>query len=220
MGASNENSMILIVDDDPLNIDILSEFMEKSGFSVLHASNGQEAIQLAETTPPDLILLDVLMPGIDGFETCKQLKAGKATKEIPVIFLTSLTDTSDKIKGFKAGAIDYITKPFQREEVIARVTCQIILQNQKKELSRLNEMKDQFLSIISFDITGIFSMLVDSCEVLMEKISNDCDDDIQNSLEEMRTSAQNGYKMVMNLLDWSEQQLGAQEFASKDLEFL
>ncbi len=112
---------ILVVDDTPLNIKILSYILTANQFEVLVAYDGQTALTMVETHVPHLILLDVMMPGMDGFETCQRLKAQPHTKDIPVIFITALTETESKVKGFEVGAVDYITKPFQREEVLARV---------------------------------------------------------------------------------------------------
>ncbi|MEC4881387.1 MAG: response regulator [Scytonema sp. PMC 1070.18] len=125
----NSKGVILIVDDTPTNLKILFDFLVNSGFKVLIAEDGESAIARAEYAPPDLILLDVLMPGMDGFETCRHLKANELTKEIPVIFMTALSDTVDKVKGLRLGAVDYITKPLQHEEVLARIELHLRLQN-------------------------------------------------------------------------------------------
>ncbi len=138
-----QNGAILIVDDTPTNLGILFEFLAESGFKVLVARDGESAIQKAEYAPPDLILLDVLMPGIDGFETCQRLKAKESTKDIPVIFMTALSDTVDKVKGLSLGAVDYITKPLQHEEVLARVNVQLSIRNLTKTLREQNTRLQQ-----------------------------------------------------------------------------
>jgi signal transduction histidine kinase len=112
---------ILLVDDNPNNLKVLSEAIHGHSWKVLMATDGESAIEQAEYAHPDLIILDVMMPGIDGFETCRRLKANPNTQHIPVIFMTALSDTFDKVKGLEIGAVDYITKPFQQEEVIARL---------------------------------------------------------------------------------------------------
>ena len=123
MTQSTESRIILIVDDTPTNLEVLSESLSIAGFEVAVAIDGESAIEQTEYNPPELILLDVMMPGIDGFETCRRLKANPLTRDIPVIFMTALNDTVQKVKGFSLGAVDYITKPFQKDEVLARVTC-------------------------------------------------------------------------------------------------
>jgi signal transduction histidine kinase len=112
---------ILLVDDNPNNLKVLAEAIQRCGWKALMATDGESAIEQAEYAHPDLILLDVMMPGIDGFETCRRLKANSITENIPVIFMTALSDATDKVKGLEIGAVDYITKPFQQEEVIARL---------------------------------------------------------------------------------------------------
>jgi len=132
------DATILVVDDNPTNLEVLSDCLTEFGYTVLLKKDGEKALALLERRIPDIILLDILMPGIDGFETCKRLKALDSAKDIPVIFMTALSDTSDKIKGFKLGAVDYITKPFHQEEVLARVRAHITIQNLKKSLQTKN----------------------------------------------------------------------------------
>ncbi|WP_416669423.1 hybrid sensor histidine kinase/response regulator [Egbenema bharatensis] len=138
-----EQGVILIVDDTPTNLEVLLDLLESAGFKVVVAEDGERAIALAEYAPPDLILLDVLMPGIDGFETCRRLKAHPDTQEIPIIFLTAVSDNVDKVKGLHLGAVDYITKPLNHEEVLARVNTHVRLQNLTKSLTEQNERLEQ-----------------------------------------------------------------------------
>ena len=132
-------NIILIVDDTQTNLDILFEFLKSYNFKVLIAIDGESAIEQIEYIKPDLILLDVMMPGIDGFETCRRLKADPNTKNIPVIFMTALADTVDKIKGFKMGAVDYITKPFQHQELLIRIQTHLTINNLQKQLQQKND---------------------------------------------------------------------------------
>ncbi|NES17663.1 MAG: response regulator [Symploca sp. SIO3E6] len=135
---NSDKSVIVIVDDNPTNLGVLFDFLHDSGFKVLVAQDGESAIQKVEYAHPDLILLDVMMPGIDGFETCRRLKAKASTKDIPVIFMTALSETVDKVKSFALGAVDYITKPVQQEEVIARVTTHLKIQKLQKTFQEQN----------------------------------------------------------------------------------
>lgn len=125
---------ILIVDDSLSYLGALLDRLERHGFLVVLAQTATEGLMRAEFAEPDLILLDVVMPGIDGFEACRRLKAGKATKDIPVIFMTGLTDPKQKVTGFDAGGVDYITKPFQIEEVLARINTHLALRKANREL--------------------------------------------------------------------------------------
>ncbi|HEY9639395.1 MAG TPA: response regulator [Coleofasciculaceae cyanobacterium] len=134
---------ILIVDDHPTNIKVLSDLLIDYGYEVLIAKDGENALQKLQRVTPDLILLDVLMPGIDGFETCRLLKASPKTEEIPVIFMTALSDAVDKIKGLTLGAVDYVTKPLQHEEVIARINVHLRLRSLTKQLEEQNAVLQQ-----------------------------------------------------------------------------
>ncbi len=125
-----EPATVLIVDDEPLNVDLLEQELAGAGYRTLAAANGEAGIELAAKHQPDLILLDVMMAGIDGYEMCSRLKAGDETRAIPVIFLTALTDTFEKVRAFSAGAVDYVTKPFQPDELLARVGAHIALRRE------------------------------------------------------------------------------------------
>ena len=114
-------SRILVVDDLPANLDVLCQALEQAGYQVMVATSGQQALGLAGQFVPDLILLDVIMPGLDGFAVCRRLKQEESTRAIPVLFLTARDDTADLVEGFRAGGVDYVIKPFQKEEVLVRV---------------------------------------------------------------------------------------------------
>ncbi len=141
-----EKSTILIVDDNPTNLGVLSDCFSEFGFEILVAEDGESAIEKVEYAHPDIILLDVLMPGIDGFETCQRLKANTSTQNIPVIFMTALSDTVDKVRGLQLGAVDYITKPVQYEEVLARVKTHLTTRNLAKRLQEQNTRLQQEIS--------------------------------------------------------------------------
>ncbi|HAZ46547.1 MAG TPA: hybrid sensor histidine kinase/response regulator [Cyanobacteria bacterium UBA11369] len=136
---------ILLVDDNPTNLKVLSGAMAESGWTILVATDGERALKQAEYALPDLILLDVMMPGINGFETCARLKSNPTTQEIPVIFITALDEPIDKVKGLNLGAVDYITKPFQQEEVLARVGVHLKLRALSKKLSEQNELLEKLV---------------------------------------------------------------------------
>ena len=138
---------VLIVDDTPANVGILVEYLEGRRVRVAVAQEGEEGLARAEFVQPDLILLDVVMPGMDGFETCRRLKASASTRDIPVIFMTALADTQDKISGFAAGGVDYVTKPFQIDEVWARVATHLALRSAQKRLAQQNAQLQQEIAM-------------------------------------------------------------------------
>lgn len=125
---------LLVVDDNPENISVLFDFLDDCGFEILVAENGYDALENAQNEQPDLILLDIMMPDISGFETCHRLKCNRYTQEIPVIFMTALSDTVNKVKGFELGAVDYVTKPFQHEELLARINTHLTIRKLQKKL--------------------------------------------------------------------------------------
>lgn len=130
---------ILIVDDEPNNLRVLSAILQSNGYGVRQAIDGNTAIKAVKAEPPDLILLDILMPGIGGYEVCQQLKQYPKIAEIPVIFLSALNRTQDKVRGFEVGGVDYITKPFQVEEVLARINHQLKICSLQHQLQKKNE---------------------------------------------------------------------------------
>lgn len=139
---------ILIVDDQPANIKVLAGMLNRKNYKIKKAIDGETALIAAESNPPDLILLDILMPQMNGYEVCEKLKSNPQTKDIPVIFVSALNDVFDKIKAFKVGGVDYITKPFQEEEVMARINHQLTIKKQQKELEeerKLLELKQEIL---------------------------------------------------------------------------
>ncbi len=143
---------ILIVDDTPANLGVLVETLGAAGYRLMVAEDGEEALAQTARTVPDLVLLDVMMPGIDGFETCRRLKADARTRDIPVLFMTALSETTDKVKAFAAGAVDYITKPIEHEEALARVRTHLTLRQLQRDLAEQLAVKDRFMRIASHDL--------------------------------------------------------------------
>jgi len=150
MGNNNSaTESILLVDDNPTNLQVLFQTLEGVGCKLLIAKNGNGALAIAGKASPDLILLDIMMPDIDGYEVCRQLKADPATADIPVIFLSALGETEDKVKGLHLGAVDYITKPFQPDEVIARVNTHLTIHRLKREVESQKDQLEHELEVVS-----------------------------------------------------------------------
>ncbi|MBF1999398.1 MAG: EAL domain-containing protein [Synechococcales cyanobacterium M58_A2018_015] len=145
---SSDQSLILIVDDTPANLTVISEVLSDAGFEIAIATSGERALEQARRDPPDLILLDIMMPGIGGFETCCRLKADPHLHQIPIIFMTALTDVENKVRGLELGAVDYITKPFQEQEVVARVKTHLELRQTQLQLQRSEERLTQTLNAL------------------------------------------------------------------------
>ncbi len=167
---------LLIIDDMPDNVIVLVEFLRHAGFDVLFAYEGPEGIEIAKISLPDLILLDIMMPDMDGFQVCKALKAQEPTQHIPIIFMTALTDTINKIKGFTLGAADYITKPIQYEEVLARINTHLKIrkqqhhiQQQNQQLQATNAELDAFAHMVAHDLKNPLNGIIALSELLMHE---------------------------------------------------
>ncbi|MEM7590033.1 MAG: EAL domain-containing protein [Cyanobacteria bacterium P01_A01_bin.83] len=175
---------ILLVDDHPNNLQLLFKYLNNIGYKILIAQNGINAIKTAEKIIPDLILLDVMMAELDGFAVCRHLKANPDTRDIPVIFMTGLTETQDKVKGFKLGAVDYLTKPIQEEELLARIKIHLSLHNLNQRLAKdsarqklLFEISDRIRQSLDLDVilktaTSEIRFLLDCDVVGLAQISN------------------------------------------------
>ncbi|GAK54978.1 response regulator receiver sensor signal transduction histidine kinase [Candidatus Vecturithrix granuli] len=221
--------VILVVDDTPENLGILFNYLDHRGFTVLLVQNGENALKQAQTCHPDLILLDVMMPDLNGFDVCRRLKANETTCHIPVIFMSALSETVDKLQGFEVGGVDYITKPIQCEEVEARVKAHLMLRKLQQELQKkntalaekneqlqaANASKDRFFSIISHDLRTPFVGLIGLTQVLTEEFEAYPKEDLKQLLIKLRKTSETFYALLENLLTWSRSQLGVIEMAPR-----
>ncbi len=208
-------SSILVVDDNKDNLKVVSKFLKKEGYQIALAINVEDALNILEDTPIDLVLLDVMMPGTDGFSFCRQIKKEKRFADLPVIFLTAKTDTSDLVEGFEAGGVDYITKPFQKKELIARVNNHIELtlakkriQEQAEEIKKINRTKDHLYSIIAHDIKSPFSNISMLISALAEGYLEVGSEEYEEILQSINQSTQETYSLLENLLQWTRSQTG------------
>jgi signal transduction histidine kinase len=215
---NSEKNIILVIDDNATNIGVLIDTLKTQGFETITARNGAMGIRRAQFSKPDLILLDIKMPEMDGYEVCKHLKADEQTRNIPIIFISALSETFDKVKAFTVGGVDYVTKPFQEEEVLARVKTHLMLQNQQKQLvvqakqlqqankhlQQLNQDKDEFLGIAAHDLKNPLSAILGIAQ-LIEMLTNTKQFSGKNKLIEyanlITDSATNMFNIITNLLD-------------------
>ncbi len=221
-----KNPLILIVDDIPKNLQVLSNILNTEGYQIAFASNGKQALSVVETTLPDLILLDIMMPEVDGFEVCERLMNDARTKHIPIIFLTGKAETEDIVKGFKLGAVDYVTKPFNAIELLSRVRTHLELklsrdaifsytkqlESYQDELKQTIASKDKFFSIIAHDLRGPFTGFIGLSELLVEENEALDKEEISQIADSMNKAAKRLFDFLENLLEWSRSQMGRMEF--------
>ena len=207
------NYQILIVDDVPQNIKVAANILRDERYKLFFATSGSDALTKVQSQSFDLILLDVMMPDMDGFQVCEQLKQVLGLYDIPIIFLTAKTDTESVVKGFELGAVDYVTKPFNGAELLARVKTHLALQQAKRELQTLNATKDKFFSIIAHDLRSPFTALLGLTELIAQRIDHYTQEEILQIAEELHTSAESIHALIENLLTWSRIQRGMIEYA-------
>ncbi|MBD1939014.1 response regulator [Microcoleus sp. FACHB-68] len=159
MLSSHNHEIILVIDDSPTNLEILQSTLESAGYKVMVEMDGLTGLEQAKSYPPDLILLDVMMPGMDGFETCRQLQADPLTKNIPVIFMTGLADPGDKVKGLQLGAVDYIIKPFRKEEALARIQTHLKIRRLSLELEQQKHQLEELVQKRTAELTETLNEL-------------------------------------------------------------
>ncbi len=182
---------LLAVDDNPDNLRVLSGMLQAAGYTVRVASGGARALKMIERQPPDLVLLDVHMPEMDGYEVCRTLQASPGLAGIPVIFLSALDDVADKVRGFAAGAVDYVTKPFQEAEVLARVATQLRVHGLRKELEEANRAKDVFLASMSHELRTPLNAILGFARLMERRKGRDAED-----LESLAIIARSGEHLL------------------------
>lgn len=202
----NLKETILIVDDNPNNLKVVAGVLKEKGYSFRMAKSGKLALSVLEKTKPDLILLDVQMPEMDGFETCKKIKQDESNVNIPVVYLTANTDSDSIKKAFSSGGVDYVTKPFNPVELLARIKTHIQLKKQAEELEFQNATKDKFFSIISHDLKNPIASIIGFSELLSEDYKDIERSKIKKFSTIINKSANFTLDLLQNLLEWSRVQ--------------
>ncbi|MDM8536769.1 hybrid sensor histidine kinase/response regulator [Desulfobacterales bacterium HSG17] len=208
-------SSVLLVDDNSQNLQVLADILRNRNYKVATAKSGLKALKFISKKKPDLVLLDIMMPEIDGFEVCRRLKENHETNDIPIIFISALTSTDDKLKGFESGGVDYITKPFQKEEVLARVNAHLKLKQTQKALKTANERletaiktKDKLFSIIAHNLRGPIGSLSSALEMISEEPDILSNEESTDFFKNLSVSVNGAYNLLENLLRWSSSQRG------------
>ena len=207
---------LLVVDDVQTNVLLLKALLGKEGYGILVANNGQEALEVIRNENPDLILLDVMMPGMDGFEVAERLKSEEFRCEIPIIFLTALDDTQSIVNGFKVGVGDFISKPFRKEELMVRIKHQLslvaarrIIEEKNEELRKTIAGRDKMYSVIAHDLRSPMASMKMLLNTIMMSVEKDkIDPDIFDMLEMSNKTSEEVFSLLDNLLKWTKSQLG------------
>ncbi len=219
---NNDNALsgmkILMVDDNPGNLDILMDMLKGEGYQISVATSGEMALKAVDHQLPDLILLDVMMPGIDGFETCEKFKNDPVTKSIPIIFLSAKTDSTDIVKGFQVGGLDYVIKPFNQEEVLVRIRTQLLLtqtlnkneylvKNLKEAIQNMESAqqeslaKSKFLGRMSHELRTPLNAIIGLSQVLSMKKINPLDEENRRSVDDITTAGKHLLNLVCQVLE-------------------
>ena len=215
---------VLIVDDNSKNLQIIALTLSELNYKIIIAVNGPSAIDLVERVHPDLILLDVMMPEMDGFETCQIIKSKPENQNIPIIFLTALSEKVNIVKGFEMGGVDYVTKPFNKEELISRIKTHLELKFARDEMQKmtnhlidLNAIKDKMFSVIGHDLRspiGSIKMILDMLSSEVEKYKLD---EFRDTFEILSKTADEVFGLLENLLGWARSQSGIQNFEPENI---
>ncbi|PKK89537.1 MAG: hypothetical protein CVV64_14105 [Candidatus Wallbacteria bacterium HGW-Wallbacteria-1] len=208
--VDNSEISILVVDDTPGNLKILSGMLQAWGFRVQAAKSGELALKLALNQPPHMVLLDIDMPDMNGYEVCSRMKQSHALKEVPVIFISALTETMDKVRAFSCGGIDYITKPFQPDEVRVRVSTHLKIQDQKrqlnenyKKLKKMENLRDNLVHMIAHDMRSPLTCIVSSLQLFEMQVGNKINSSEKEDLARAIQSSIKLNEMISSMLDLS-----------------
>lgn len=209
-----EKASIVVIDDTPANLRLLTQMLTQRGYKVRPMPSGEMGIRTVQAATPDLILLDVSMPGMNGYEVCVHLKAKESTRDVPVIFISALGETLDKVRAFEVGGIDYITKPFQMDEVMARVETQLELKRSRdhlatrtRQLEELLNEKKEFLDVAAHELKNPLNVLKGYAEWI-EEMHRDTSPEVQGIAQKMLSMTQSMHDLVIKILDINRLELG------------
>lgn len=223
-----QDYLILIVDDIAKNIQLLGKVLDNQGYGVVAVTEGDQVLKAARKHNPDLILLDIMMPGKSGFEVCEELKADEKLSDIPIIFLTARSDEEDIIKGLNLGGADYVTKPFNSGELLARIETHLSLKNardkiiqQQNKLQQLSATKDKIYSIVAHDLRGSLSGIYGLVEIIDEELDDDVvSEDVKKYIRYIFQGAAASKQILENLLAWTRHQTDSLQMNMEEFSLL
>jgi signal transduction histidine kinase len=215
---TTEKTRILVVDDITKNVQVVGTMLRNAGYEVMPTTSGAQALERVRVQLPELILLDLMMPEMDGLQVCQRLKADPLTRQLPVIFLTASNEMEHLVKGFEAGAVDYVTKPFNPPELLARVRTHVELQQARERLREMNNEKNEFMGIVAHDLRSPLTAIYGFSEMIQQEPEMD-DQEVREFVGRIHDTAKLMSEMVQNLLDANRIECGELKLsmASADL---
>jgi signal transduction histidine kinase len=198
--------LIFIAEDVPGNLQVLCNILEKEEYRIAAAGNGRQALEMVPEVRPDLVLLDIMMPEMDGFEVCEQLKKNPRTRDIPIIFLTAKAETADIVRGLEIGAVDYVTKPFNRAELLSRIKTHLELQFARETLKALIAAREKFFFIIAHDLASPLQFLLLSSDFLYSEYDTLSEEMRKDYIRRFYNNASQLTSLLENLLSWYQSQ--------------
>lgn len=214
--SSCKQHLVYVIDDNPMNLLLTSKILESYGCETKTADSGAMALLLIREQKPDLILLDINMPNMDGYEVCRRIKTKKAWSDIPVIFLTANTQTENLVEGFEVGGVDYITKPFKREELWVRVNTHLELSESRKTILEMNRSRDHLYSIIAHDIRSPLSGILQTLEAIDQGYIGLKDEELKEIIKLLKERTKETSTLLNSLLQWTRIQTDGQHLVLKE----
>ena len=206
---------VLVVDDNPNNVKVIALTLRPLNYKLVIATNGKSAIEMVDKTQPDLVLMDIMMPEMDGHEACRIIKSKKKNENLPIIFLTALNDKENTVKGFESGGVDYITKPFNKNELISRVRTHLELKHTQdslrkttKHLTELNSLKDKMFSVIGHDLRSPLGSVKMTLEFLSQTADDTTGEEFKSTIDLLVKTTDEVFSLLENLLGWAKSQSG------------
>ncbi|AHC15617.1 hybrid sensor histidine kinase/response regulator [Salinispira pacifica] len=204
--TQRSNPWILLVDDEPRNLQLAGKMLSNQGHDVSFAQSGEEALKIVEHEIPDLIVLDIMMPGMDGYEVSRKIRENHPSSDIPIIFLSARTDTQGMLESFQAGGVDFISKPFHPEEFLARVNVHLELRQAKKRLEEEMSFRQRLFTIIAHDLRSPFNSIIGTLDVLKSSGSALSEEERDEFITILYNASHQELLMMDNLLQWARSQ--------------
>lgn len=203
---SHNNYLIYVIDDNQMNLILTSKILENFGYETQTALSGEGAFILLEKEIPSLILLDISMPDMDGYEVCRRIKQNKKWSEIPIVFLTANNQTEDLVEGFSVGGVDYITKPFKSEELFVRVSTHLEIAENRRTILEMNQSRDRLYSIIAHDIRSPLSGILQTIDAIDQGYFDPTSDDFKDIIKHLKERTKETSTLLTSLLQWTRLQ--------------